>query len=179
MKFMKKLSEPKKAGKPSIKGKQLLLGGLVVLVAVAGYYRFSSGNLTKTGEEEAVAVMSTAKPSSADYFSSARQERDASRSEAEELLNDIISDDEATADAKAAAREKVSKAAETIKTEGEIETLAKSKGYDECIAFIDEDEVRIVVKAKKLSEDKVSSITEIVTAKTDFLPSQIIISCHE
>lgn len=177
---MKKLSEPKKAGKPSIKGKQLLLGGLVVLVAVAGYYRFSSGDLTKSDEAEAVAVMSTAKPSSAaTYFSSARQERDASRSEAEELLNDIISDDEATADAKAAAREKISKAAEMIKTEGEIETLAKSKGYDDCIAFIDEDEVRIVVKAKKLSEDKVSSITEIVTAKTDFLPSQIIISCHE
>lgn len=179
MKFMKKLSEPKKAGKPSIKGKQLLLGGLVVLVAVAGYYRFSSGDLTKPDEAEAVAVMSTAKPSAATYFSSARQERDASRSEAEELLNDIISDDEATADAKAVAREKISKAAEMIKTEGEIETLAKSKGYDDCIAFIDEDEVRIVVKAKKLSEDKVSSITEIVTAKTDFLPSQIIISCHE
>ena len=46
---MKKITENKRIGikpkKLSLKGKQILVGGLVVMVAVAGYYRFSVGNL--------------------------------------------------------------------------------------------------------------------------------------
>ncbi len=182
---MKKLSESKKAetkiSKASIKGKQILIGGLVVLVAVAGYYRYSMGNTVPKGEslEPSVPVMSTAKTVTENYFDVSRQERDSARSEAENLLTQIVEDEEVTADAKAEAREKLKASAENIKTEADIEGLVKAKDYDDCIVFIDEEEIRIIVKAKELDEDKVSQITEIATSKTDFKPSQIIISNHK
>ncbi len=181
---MKKLIESKKSTskntKTSIKGKQILVGGLVVLVAVAGYYRYITENSVpgENSEEMAVPVMTTVK-TEVNYFDDARQERDSARSEAENLLEKITKDDEATADAKAKARENLENSAENIKKEGEIEGLVKSKGYEDCIAFIDENEIRIVVKGDKLDEDKVSAITEIATSKTDFKPSQIIVSCHK
>ncbi len=180
---MKKLTESKKSGtkssKTSIRGKQILVGGLVVLVAVAGYYRFSSGNITSvTSDDTTVPVVSMSEATTESYFASARQDRDSARSEAEDLLNRIAEDDEATADAKAQAREKLKISAENIQKEGDIESLIKSKGYSDCIVFIDEEEIRIVVKAEKLDEDKVSQITEIVTSKTNFKPSQIVISNH-
>ncbi len=182
---MKKLIESKKSssksGKNSVKGKQMLVGGLVVLVAVAGYYRYASQSPLPSDalQDEAVPVMSVAKTEAKDYFDKARQERDTARSEAENLLEKIAQDGEATADAKAQAREKLENSAENIKKEGETESLIKAKGYDDCIVFIDEKEIRIIVKADKLDEDKVSAITEIAASKTDFKPSQIIISNHK
>ena len=73
---MKKITENKRIGvkpkKLSLKGKQILVGGLVVMVAVAGYYRFSVGTLdmAKT-EENAVPVMATA--DTEDYFAKAKK----------------------------------------------------------------------------------------------------------
>ena len=185
MRKISKLGEEKKnSRKTSVRGKQILVGGLVVLVAVAGYYRWTNeDNMTnvavENAEEETVPVMSTAKSEKESYFTAARKDRDSSRSEAEDKLQEIADDDETTADAKAEARDKLALYADSIKTEGEIESLVKAKGYDDCIAFIDEEEIRIVVKADKLDEDKVSQITNIVTAKTEFKPSQIVISSHE
>lgn len=181
---MKKLIESKKNGtkssKTSVRGKQILVGGLVVLVAVAGYYRFSSGNIDNNISDDAtVPVVSMSKTATENYFTSARRDRDSSRSEAEELLTQIAEDDEATADAKAQAREKLKTHAENIQKEGDIESLVKAKGYSDCIVFIDESEIRIIVKAEKLDEGKVSQITEVVTSKTDFKPSQIVISNHK
>ncbi len=182
---MKKLTETKKSGtkfaKSSIKGKQALVGGLVVLVAVAGYYRWSTGQgEDKTAKgEPTVTVMSTAKVQKDDYFVKSREERDNVRSESDAKLEKITESDDATADSKADAREKIKKSAENIKLEGEVEGLIKSKGYDECLVYIDEEEIRIIVKADKIDEDKVAQITDIVTSKTDFKPSQIIISNHE
>ncbi len=185
---MKNLPEIKKGGtkkqkasKNSIKGKQMLVGGLVVLVAVAGYYRYSLNQAPpkKAEAEETVPVMTTVKEPNENYFVLARQDKDSARSESENLLSKIAEDDEATADAKAEAREKLEQSADDIKTEGEIESLVKTKGYKDCIVYIDEDEMRIVIKTDKLDEDKVSQIMEIAASKTDFKPSQIIISSHK
>lgn len=179
---MKKLTEGRKTTvknkKVSIKGKQILVGGLVVMVAVAGYYRYSMSNIT-SGDETAVPVMSTAKTVEGNYFALAKKERDSARGEAEDLLKEISENDESTADAKAEAVAKLNKSAENIKKEGEIESLIKSKGYKDCIVFIEEDEVRVIVMADELEAEKVSGISEIITAKTDFKPSQIVVSNHK
>lgn len=183
---MQKLTERRKSGtkfsKASIRGKQILVGGLVVLVAVAGYYRWSTlegNNTTAVIDDETVPAMSTAKPSKDNYFLTARQDRDSARSEADELLSEIADDEGSTPDAKAEARSKITAMADNIKTEGEVESLIKADGYDDCIVFIDEEEIRIVVKADELDQEKVSRITNIVTSKTDFKPSQIVVSSHE
>ena len=181
--YMKKITENKRIGtkpkKLSFKGKQILVGGLVVMVAVAGYYRYSVGNLNyENGEENAVPVMATV-DTEEDYFSKARKDRDTARSEAKELLKEIAEDESATADAKAEASEKIKRAAEDIKKEGEIENLINAKGYKESIVFIDDGEIRVIVKSDELDKKKVSQIADIITSKTDFKPSEIIISNHK
>lgn len=182
-KSMRKLTDGKKGSdKTSVRGKQLLVGGLVLLVAISGYYRFgvnkTSGNKNASTEEKTVEVMSSAAEKE-DYFTAAKRERDNSRSEAEEMLEKIAQDEEATADSKADAREKIKEAAENVKTEGEVESLIKSKGYEDCIVIIDDSEIRIVVSADKLDEEKAAQIKNIVTSKTDFKASQIVLSCHK
>jgi stage III sporulation protein AH len=183
MKEMKKLTDGKKtAGKTkkgSIRSRQVLVGALAVMVVAAGYYRYSVSNGVKTGEDDlTVPVMSTSKTEE-NYFASARRERDSARSEAEEMVKQIAENDQSTADAKAEANLKLKNIAENIKNEGEIESIIKSKGYDECIVFIEENEVRVIVKGDKLESDKVAQISEIVTSRTKFKPSQIVISCHK
>ncbi len=181
---MKKLTEGKKTvskpKKASIRSRQVLVGALAVMVVAAGYYRYSVSNGVKPTDNDdmTVPVISTAKAEE-NYFASARKERDSARSESEELIKQIAENDQSTADAKAEANLKLKNIAENIKNEGEIESIIKSKGYDECIVFIEENEVRIIVKADKLESDKVSQISEIVTSRTKFKPSQIVISSHK
>lgn len=182
-KNMRKLTDGKKGSdKTSLRGKQLLVGGLVLLVAISGYYRFgvhkSSGNKSASAEEKTVEVMSSAAEKE-DYFTAAKRERDNGRSEAAEMLEKIAQDEEATADSKADAREKIKEAAENVKTEGEVESLIKSKGYDDCIVIIDDSEIRIVVSGDEMDEEKAAQIKNIVTSKTDFKASQIVLSCHK
>ena len=123
--------------------------------------------------------MNTVKLENESYFASARKERDSARSRAEELIRKIAEDDGATADAKADANAKLKKSAENIKAEGEIESFIKTKGYEDCIVFIDEEEVRVVVKAEKLEDDKVMQISDIVVSRTKFKPYQVVISNHK
>lgn len=183
MNEMKKLTDGKKtvskSKKGSIRSRQFLVGALAVMVVAAGYYRYSVGSGVKTGEEDlTVPVISTAKAEE-NYFASARRDRDSARSEAEELVKQIAENDQSTADAKAEANLKLKNIAENIKNEGEIESIIKSKGYDECIVFIEENEVRVIVKGDNLESDKVAQISEIVTSRTKFKPSQIVISSHK
>lgn len=179
---MKKLTDGKnsssKQRKTTGKSRSLLVAGLAVLVAVAGYYRYSVIN-EQTDETQTVAVMKTEKNEEKNYFTSARTERDKSRSEAEELVRKITEDDDATADAKADANNKLKETAETVRIEGEIEGLIKSKGYDDCIVFMEESEIRVIVKADKLEQKEVAKISDTVTSKADCKPSQVIISCHK
>lgn len=182
-KNMRKLTDGKKGtDKTSLRGKQLLVGGLVLLVAISGYYRFgvhkSSGNKNAVSEEKTVEVMSSAAEKD-DYFTAAKRERDNGRSEAAEMLEKIAQDEEATADSKADAREKIKESAGNVKTEGEVESLIKAKGYDDCIVIIDDSEIRIVVSGDEMDEEKAAQIKNIVTSKTDFKASQIVLSCHK
>ena len=182
MKTMKKLTDGKKTAakskKRSMKSRQILVGALAVMVVLAGYYRYSLST-TEQGADETVPVISTAKAEKENYFASARKERDSARSQAEDLLKEIAESEDSTADAKADANNKLKISAENIKAEGEIESFVKAKGYEDCIAFVEEDEVRVIVKADKLESDKVAQISDIVVSKTNFKPSQVVISNHK
>lgn len=83
----------------SIKSKQLLIAGLTVLVAVAGYYRWTveQNNETVAVINDSIETNSAKTPKSSqkdddnesygDYFARARYDRDCARSEAAELLS--------------------------------------------------------------------------------------------
>lgn len=109
------------------------------------------------------------------YFANARLNRQQARDSALSLLQ------EASADAQAdqTVREQTAAAIQTMAnctvTEAQIENLVVAKGYTDCVAFIGEDTVSVVVEVPggRLTDVDTARITDIVTQATQFTASQI------
>ena len=168
-----------------VRGKQVLVSGLAVLVLVAGYFRWSADN-----QNDIVQVMSDAVPETdtvaevdeipvtneEDYFSKARYERDCARSEATELLMVSAENNGGSEDTDSIAAEKIAHYAKCIESETAIENMVISKGYADCVAFVDETGVRVVVKSDALEKDGVTKIKDIVIQQTGAKATEIKIS---
>ena len=59
--------------------------------------------------------------------------------------------------------------------ESQIESLVVAKGYEECVAYMNEDNISIAVSAPEegLSATDVALISDIVTSQSDYTLSQI------
>ena len=173
-----------------IRGKQILVSGLVVLVVIAGYYRW-----TVDKNNSALAVMNadeiikneTEKIDEGDkegseiddYFARARYERDFARSEAAELLAVSASDSGNSAELMAKAQEKIETTAKNMESETAIENMVIAKGYSDCIAFVDDTGARVIVKSDSLKSQDVAQIKDIVIEKTGFKATEIKISTKQ
>lgn len=111
------------------------------------------------------------------YFSAARLNRQQARDSAlgmlQETLNSEASEEAARADAGAA----IETLAASAVSEAQIENLVIAKGYADCVAFISEGGVSVVVSDVEggLQEADVARITEIVKDETGVPASQITI----
>ncbi len=161
-----------------VRGKQILVSGLAVLVLAAGYYRWSVGKdftaLPTANDALPAENAETAAEgdSNADYFSKARYERDCARSEAAELVKTAAQDGEENKDTS----EKLAKYAKNTESETAIENMVKAKGYADCVAFVDDAGVRVVVKSEGLEADGVAKIKDIVIEQTGVRATDIKIS---
>lgn len=174
-----------------IRGKQFLVLGLLVLVVVAGYYRWT---VDKNGdslavmndeviiEEESIEKIDEGKENEKetdDYFAKARYERDAARSEAVELLKVSTSDGQTNAELLAKNQEKIERSAKSMESEAAIENMVIAKGYQDCVAFVDDMGARVIVKSDSLDARGVAQIKDIVVEKTGFKATEIKISTKE
>jgi len=109
------------------------------------------------------------------YFANARLNRQQARDSALSLLQEAS----ANAQADQAMREQTNAAIQTMAdftvTEAQIENLVVAKGYTDCVAFIGEDTVSVVVQVPggQLTDVDTARITDIVTQTTEFTASQI------
>ena len=153
-----------------VRGKQLLVSALAVMVIASGFYRFTSGGkevVTVSNEvlpiEEQHTVAEITEPEKdSNYFARARYERDCARSEAVELLTVSVVDGEKST----AIDEKIALYAQNANNETTIENLVMAKGFEDCVAFVDENGVSVVVKAEKLDSAGVSKIKDIIISQT-------------
>ena len=163
-----------------IRGKQVLVSALAVMVVAAGYYRWTAENPKETvavvneelpGEEVALNE-NAAETEETDYFSLMRYERDCARSEEVEILTvaaEYDENNETTA-------KKLEKQEENSKSETAIEDMVKSKGYEDCVAYVDDDGIKVVVKATGLDAKGVAKIKNAVVELTGVKPTAIKIS---
>jgi len=164
-----------------VRGKQLLVSALAGKVIASGYFRFTMGGdetVTVSNEvlpiEEKQALNETAgSENDANYFARARYERDCARSEAVELLSVSAIDGEKST----ALDEKIALYAQNANSETAIENLVLAKGFDDCVAFVDEEGVSVVVKAEKLDSASVAKIKDIIIDQTGVMATKIKISC--
>ena len=100
------------------------------------------------------------------YFDSARLNRQQARDSALAILQDSIANESA---------DETMKEANYTVSEAQIENLVTAKGYTDCVAFIGDESVSVVVSAREggLTDADVAKITEIVTDETGMEASQV------
>lgn len=176
-----------------IRGKQLLAAGLSVLVIVAGFYRWTQekngGAVTvmndtpiADGQVEKIPQDDTNTEETAettDYFAKARYERDCARSEAAELLSVSADGSESSEEIAAKNREILETYAKNMERETAIENMVIAKGYQDCVAFVDDSGVRVVVKSDALHAEGVARIKDIVIEQTGAKATDIKISAKQ
>ena len=109
------------------------------------------------------------------YFDSARLNRQQARDSALAILQDSIANESADETMKEANGEAIQTLASYTVSEAQIENLVTAKGYTDCVAFIGDESVSVVVSAREggLTDADVAKITEIVTDETGMEASQV------
>ena len=119
----------------------------------------------------------TPSASASGYFASARLNRQQARDNALGMLQDAMASEGAEEATKLDAGAAIETLATSAVSEAQIENLVIAKGYADCVSFISDAGVSVVVSAteKGLQSEDVARITEIVTGETGVPASQITI----
>ena len=165
--------------------KRNLIAAGVLLVVCAGIYLnwyagHSAADLTETldagkilddttlvlQQEQGDALVTPVQQTGtqAEYFAQMRLSRQTARDEAVELLQETI----AYADGDAASSAKLEGIISDALAESQIESLIVAKGYQDCVAFLGEDGVSVVVATDtgELTAEDVAKITDIAMSET-------------
>lgn len=106
------------------------------------------------------------------YFASAQLSRQQARDQAIAVLQNVVSNstDEVSREQ---ANADISRIASEIQTEAAIETLIKSKGFEECVAVISDGSASVIVRSDGLLPNELSQIKEIVWEQAGIDPLNI------
>ena len=172
----------KKVGRRNwiIIGAVVLIGAAVCLNFILfggsknGGYDYD-GNDTEAGEQLGGGAESDATAGNDDsYFSSVQVSRQRARDEALEVLQSVVDNEKADEASKTEALQQISKLAEEMSQESGIETLVLAKGFEACVAVINDGSASIVVKCEGgLVPSRIAQINEIVYEQAGIEPVNI------
>ncbi len=174
--------------------KQLVLASLVLALGAAVYlnWQFAGTNKLPVGDTSStVSELGAAQlvnnayvetvsddlqqkggTSGSDKFSEARLSRQNARDEAIELLDDVLENVDADTDAKKEAVEQASVIAQNILKETNVDNLLKAKGYEESVAYLNDEECSVVVSGEMQDSDMLI-IQEVVMDQTGLSADKI------
>ena len=168
--------------------KTTVLAACILVIGVAGFLnvRYSNpaenipkDNLTDiSGEasvltDDVVSEDNVAVETLEDYFALAVINRERVRDEAIEMLKDVAGSDATDVSAKNEAYVEMTRMANEIANEANIESLVKAKGFSECVAVISNDTANVIVESEGLTINEVAQIKEIVYLECGVLPDNI------
>ena len=143
------------------KTKILILVAMVLLLGVTGYLNIAlNNNVTNT---------STNVVTSANYFSTYRDDRQTTRDQALLYYDAIITSESSSAEAIASAESKKLELISQMESELVMEGLIKAKGFEDCIVTSLDPNVKIVVRCADatLTSTEVAQIVSIVKEQTN------------
>lgn len=131
--------------------------------------------LVSAEEGEELSVDEEAVYTGGDYFASARLTRQQARDSAISLLQEAAEQENADQSVANEASEGIQVLASYTLKEAQIENLVTAKGYTDCVAFMGDGSVSVVVSAPEgeLSGEDVARITDIAMAETGFSASGV------
>ena len=155
-----------------------VVGTLLVFVCAAiflnGKYAEKVDKPTKVlGQSELVSTDGDAAEVSSnaegkDYFASARLTRQQARDSALSLLKEASENDDVDAETASEAAKSIETLASYTLSEAQIENMVTAKGYEDCVVFMSEDGVSVVVSTGEegLQTEDIARITDIVKQET-------------
>lgn len=166
---------------------------ILVCAAVALNWKFSGEEAAKRVEQTGTKILGEAmlvsgqKPGGelsgdegdvyegSDYFSSARLTRQQARDSAISLLQEAAGQKDADTAVANQASEGIQVLASYTLKEAQIENLVTAKGYRDCVAFMGDDSISVVVSTEDgtLSQEDVAKITDITMTETGLPASGI------
>nr|WP_326184010.1 SpoIIIAH-like family protein [uncultured Oscillibacter sp.] len=128
-----------------------------------------------SGQEEDGAVDETAVYTGSDYFASARLTRQQARDNAISLLQEAAAQEDADQSVANEASESIQVLASYTLQEAQVENLVTAKGYTDCVAFMGDGSISVVVSTQsgELTGEDVAKITDIAMSETG-LPASCI-----
>ncbi len=173
-----------------------VVAAVVLFVCVAAYLNWDYqrvGQATDTGKTlgEAALVTGEAKDpllgvgdgqqtegdssAAGDYFANARLNRQQARDSALTILQETMAGEETDQTTKEQTNLAIQTMADSTVTEAQIENLVMAKGYKDCVAYIGEESISVVVQiaGEELTAVDTARITDIVTQATSFSAGQI------
>ena len=164
---------------------------LLVCAAVALNWKYTGEQAAETVEETGTKILGEATLVSGqedggtadeeavytggDYFASARLTRQQARDNAISLLQEAADQPGADASVANEASEGIQVLAGYTMKEAQIENLVTAKGYADCVAFMGEDSISVVVDTGtgELTAEDVAKITDIAMTETGYPASGI------
>lgn len=169
--------------------KQIVLASLVLILGIAIYlnWQFASNDQTLSVAELLNGSSSTSSNygqaelvgtdvNDENYFEKARLEKEKSRGEATETLSNVLDKADLSAEEISSATSQALSIAQVMETETNIENMIKAKGFDDCIAYLNNNKANIVVKVTDMTAAQAAQIKEIIVAETSIEPSNITIT---
>ena len=132
-------------------------------------YDQPSGSISDNAGEENDATDANA------YFSATQVSRQRARDEALEVLQAVVENVDSTEAMKNEALAEIAVIADEIQKEANIESLITAKGFEACVAVINDDTASIVVKSADLQPAQIAQINAIVYEQAGILPSGVTI----
>ncbi|MHB1153589.1 MAG: SpoIIIAH-like family protein [Eubacteriales bacterium] len=107
------------------------------------------------------------------YFAMTQLNRQRARDEAMEALQLVVDNPNSLTDLKEDAMQSMARIATDIATEANIESLVCAKGFEKCVAVLNENSASVVVKSAGLLPNEVIQIKEIVYEQSNIDPANI------
>lgn len=137
-------------------------------------------NVELNSDEEDIgeAVLTSAQTMKSN-LATAKLNREQSRARSKEALLAIINDETMDSAAKDEAVNSYVKLTDTIEKETDAETVLAAKGYTDCIVTVNDDTVDVTLPVANLSDTERAQVEDIVTRKTGYDVSQLVITIAE
>lgn len=97
-----------------------------------------------------------------DFFAQARLEKTNNRDEAVQTLQTIMGGGDITEDEMVTNALQAVEVSKLIESEGNIETLIKAQGIEDCVVYLDGESAKVVVKSAGLEKAQAAAIKDII-----------------
>ena len=107
------------------------------------------------------------------YFASTQVSRDRARDEALAVLQNVVDSTDTDTAEKTQALEDIATMAANIEAEANIEAMVMAKGFEQCVAIINDGMCTVVVMSEGLLPNEMAQINEIVYEQTGIKPVNV------